>query len=560
MSEILEQTSPEISQQELQSATNVVSLLVSALKNSSIYPEEHSITQKFFYKVLAGLQKHIKQFNGLRLDIAHDALLYHGEPIYQEMSSNEDRFVGSLFADGITWITFQEGITLEEISSFFRVINRYKDFQEEADGDLVTALWDLNLPHLYYDATDVLWETDKVIDINQINRSSIYSEDKTSDSSEESAQPDKTSVPVEDSSFSGLTEQEEQILHTMVLEEEQEKPDEDVLDILAIILQKQSDENDFKSVLLFLKEEFEKVLAKGGVSIVLDLLENLHVLMMASKVEKPWAVPLIGKFLQDISTPDSLSGLHITLSTLDAKDGERIDQINRFLSVLEPQAIDAIALFMEDIPSPIVQHILLDALKHILVKEPRVLEQFLKHADDSVAVKIMPVLEILPDDMAKRLMQKYLHHSSTELRRAALAVLLHKKESDVRMAFPLLEDPNQGIRELALNLLSRHRSHVSEQHLLKYIQKGTYNVTGPEHLVSCYRALGRCGSKQCLPFLTKILLNRGWNSFLGFGKLIHRRGAAEALHLLRLPEADTILAQAAKSRFPVIKNAINSLG
>lgn len=550
----------EASTPEWHSAKSVVALFVHALKNSALYPEDHSITQKFFFKVLAGLQKHVSQFGELRIDVTKDALLHQGEQIYKEMSSGDDRFVVSLFSDGITWISFQEGITLEEIIAFFRVLNRYKIPLKEADGDLVTALWDLNLPHLYYDATDVLWETDKLIDLSQINRGSQYAEEEKNENSETPPPSTGISDQLEGNDFTVLTDEEEQALRSMVRAEEDQNTGEDALDILVIILQGQSDEKDFQTVLIFLKEEFEKLLIQGHVSIVLNLLENIRVLMMSCKVEKPWAFPLLEKFLLDISTPDSLVGLHGVLSTLDIQNEERVDQVSRFLSVLEPKAIETIAVFMEEISSPIVQHLLLDGIKHLVEKEPRMMEQFLKTADDSTAIKVMPILSFLPNDMAERLLIKYLHHSSAPLRRAALGVFLRKKESNVSKIFPLLEDTDQGIRELALNLISRERSKVCEQYLTNYLHKGIYKVSGPEHLLSCYKALGGCGSIVSIPFLTKVLQSNGWNSFFGFGKVNHRRGAAEALRLLQLPEADSVLAQAARSRFPVIKKAMQSQG
>ena len=76
-------------------------------------------------------------------------------------------------------------------------------------------------------------------------------------------------------------------------------------------------------------------------------------------------------------------------------------------------------------------------------------------------------------------------------------------------------------------------------------------------VITCYRALGRCGSDTAVPFLRRILLGRRWNSFVGSGKLVFREGAAIALALLDTPEAKNVLQKASKSRFKVIRKAFD---
>ena len=90
--------------------------------------------------------------------------------------------------------------------------------------------------------------------------------------------------------------------------------------------------------------------------------------------------------------------------------------------------------------------------------------------------------------------------------------------------------------------------------LLNYL-RGNSAQKDPAHILACYEALGRCGSNTAVPFLRRILLSRGWNSFMGSGKLIFREGAAIALALLDTPEAKDVLQKASTSRFSVISKA-----
>ena len=58
-----------------------------------------------------------------------------------------------------------------------------------------------------------------------------------------------------------------------------------------------------------------------------------------------------------------------------------------------------------------------------------------------------------------------------------------------------------------------------------------------------------------LTAMGKMLVSKGWNSFMGTGKLIFRENAAIALALLDTPEAKDVLQEASKSRFKVLRKA-----
>lgn len=93
-----------------------------------------------------------------------------------------------------------------------------------------------------------------------------------------------------------------------------------------------------------------------------------------------------------------------------------------------------------------------------------------------------------------------------------------------------------------------------ENLLLKYM-KENLEQKSPDHILACYETLSRCGSITSFQFLKRILLNQGWNRFTGFGKEIHRQGAATALALMDTREAKDILLGASQSKYPAIRQA-----
>jgi len=112
------------------------------------------------------------------------------------------------------------------------------------------------------------------------------------------------------------------------------------------------------------------------------------------------------------------------------------------------------------------------------------------------------------------------------------------------------------VRSYILAAIGKYKSIALESKLLNYLKENAAKQD-PGHILACYEALGRCGSNKIVPFMSDILLSRGWNNFMGSGKLFFREGAAIALAWLDTPEAKDVLQKASKSKFKVIRKAFD---
>jgi HEAT repeat protein len=147
-------------------------------------------------------------------------------------------------------------------------------------------------------------------------------------------------------------------------------------------------------------------------------------------------------------------------------------------------------------------------------------------------------------------------HSSNKVRRKAIKELVGRDPKYAQKLFTLIDDPNKEIRTSILAAFANQRSSALENMLLNYLKENS-TKKDPAHILACYETLGRCGSNTSVPYLRRIILDRGWNSFMGTGKLIFREYAAIALALLDTSEATDVLLKASKSKFRVIKKAFD---
>jgi len=145
----------ETTSDELKGVKDVIKSFLIATKNYGLYPENHVTAKKFLSNIQNSLDVFLKEFVELRLIIKRDSFLYKGQIVYQEESS-KDSLPLFLYRDGIQWIEFHEGLSYDEIITFFKLINQYKTPTADSEGDMVTALWEADLPNLKYEASDTL--------------------------------------------------------------------------------------------------------------------------------------------------------------------------------------------------------------------------------------------------------------------------------------------------------------------------------------------------------------------------------------------------------------------
>lgn len=128
---------------------DLIGALLIALRNHALYPEDHAISRNAVASLEVRLAGFLAEHGFLRLSVERDRFLAEGEVVHQG-PPQEDYLPFQLFRDGIQWIEFRNGITTEELSGFLKMLIRYRTPKEEAEGDLVTALWEAGLPHLNY--------------------------------------------------------------------------------------------------------------------------------------------------------------------------------------------------------------------------------------------------------------------------------------------------------------------------------------------------------------------------------------------------------------------------
>ncbi|MDT8335359.1 MAG: HEAT repeat domain-containing protein [Desulfurivibrionaceae bacterium] len=554
----------------MQDAKQLINIFLLAWKNYGLYPEDHTSTLKAFENLVAAFDNFFSTHGDLRLTVEKDRLLCGSEPIHIiSPDAPAEELITLLYRDGIKWIEFQEGLTLDEVAAFFRIANKYRSFAEETEGDIVTALMDEELEYIDFKAVDIFWQDLLLMDFAQLpppaprQEEVAGQEEGAGQNVPDRSGPDRENPyarSIADPSLSAaqleLSNGDYRVLQQMVEEEESWEITEDLIELLLIILKNQTGRDKFTAVLEFISELAVESIGRDKFALLVKLLQELHQLSgPETSSEEDWRSTCIARFFQDLSRPEIFQLFRDNLLKLHASEIEKLKALERTLHYFSPRVIPFLVPVLMRNRSAGIQQMVSEVIADLSRRDLAPLEKIADRHGAEMGEELLLILNRLQGDRVNEILFKMCNHSSDRVRRKAIEELLDRDPKYAQRLFALIDDPSQGIRTSLLAAFAKHRSGALETLLLNYL-KDNFGQEDPGHILACYKALGRCGSDRAVPFLGGVLLGRGWNSFIGSGKLIFREGAAVALALLDTPAAKDVLRKAAKSRFKVIRIAL----
>ena len=546
----------------LDDTKKLFSYLLLTCKNVSLYPTGHSISMNAIKQFHETLEAYIRQHGDFRIEIERDQVICQGVEVHKG-ASEEGTLPFTLFRDGIRWLEFTEGIKLEEMRELLSIIHRYSVLTTEPEGDIVTAFWEANFDHVLYKADDFVSEqaSDQIGGLSE-SETSRKMDDEVTESEEKplssnEADNEATSfsgIPMDKSDFL-LTPEEKAELEEMVYREERSSTSEHLNMLLDMLLQFQ-EEKDFNIVLGVLSEEFDGAYDRHDFEAAIIILDGVKKVLHSGRLRTSWANPLIESFYKDISSDSKcLKPLEEIWSNLNIQQMETLKLIFRHL---KPSAVATLVrLLLLGQPSQLEQ-IVENTIVFLVQDDVSRLESLTNNSDERIAQKIIPVLARLEGEASLKYLMKLGHHASVSVRRMAVKATGQKCGDQATVMFNFIDDTEESVRRLVLAHLGQSRNEAAEDLLIQYLQSQKFTSAQNDHIMECFRTLGKCGSSRSIPFLRKSLLQRKWMA--GFKKSAYRQGAAIALCALEVPEADKIIKTASRSLYPGLRRIARDAG
>jgi hypothetical protein len=542
-----ETTNSAANEEELQAAQKVITSLQLARKNYSLYPADHVNCTRALEKFWMELDTFVRAHGNLRLEFDKDRVLFQEEIILSE-PPEEGNLAFTLFRDGIQWLDFQQGLKSSEVEEFLRILNEYQILTDEPEGDLVTALWEARLAHIQYHVADYFWGAEPDTEF----KVSSETDDAASELVEEEEEKPAGSecfAPVDPETLK-ITPEEEAELQHMVRLEEKRIPTTEYLDALHDSLLEHREEESFVRILEALEEVLQDSLAGRDYDICLQILKSLHYVRKMCAAETRWALPIFDNFFLTASSSHVLRPLQAAWTDIDT---EEIEQAKQILLLLRPEAIHTLGSILLQTGSHRLQQMLMTVILALASRDLQPLEQMLGRSENDLVQRLVHILGRIEGERATNLLRRMVHHSSAAVRHEAVKSLLRRGPANIKALFHLIEDDNDSIRRLILRQMSQERTKEREDLLLEYLEQGKLQRRDDDHIIACFRTLGRCGSPRSIPFLRNTLFGRAW--LPSFRKSAYRQGAAYALQALGLKSAREVLEAAGRSLYPSVKRA-----
>jgi hypothetical protein len=544
---------------------SIISSLLLTIKMFSLYAEDHGHCQKAVDRLHAELEAFLQKREALVLEVSNNQLLYLGEVVHQG-PAKDGELAFALFRDGIMSLALTQGLEREETRILVRILERYKSLPTGAEGDIVTAFWEAELPHLEYQAVDNILDVDGPSDSSDGSQDWLKSMSpggggnldslETQASAETPPQPAAEGArqfALMEPTLLQLTADEARNLEEMVRLEEERDATQEILDMLADVLKEQQDEDFFSYVLDYMVEELRDAFGRKDFDVSLQILRTVNHIHKLCREAGPWAVARVRKFLLRISEPDFLDGLKEGWATVPSA---QIAKAREVLLFLPPDSILQLGAMLREVPAA-VRTILADVIVMLTAREMRPFEELIEASDENLLALLVPLMAKMEGERSAKLLLKMTHKPSEKIRKEALkAVILRRLWAPNALA-PLLSDESAYIRQLFVRYLSSKKNQVAETLLIEHLKKTKFPKNNGDELIICFKALGKCGSSESIPFLQDTLLKG--NLLSRFRDSLRRRGAAIALLGLNSEQSRGILEKASRSRFPAVRNAAQTV-
>jgi len=534
----------------LKETRKVYTGMLLASKNLSLYPSGHSIPDKSIKQFHYTLEAYLQKYGYLRFEIERNRIV----SLEEEISAGpheEGTLPFTLFRDGIRWIEFNQGIELEEIKNFLTIVNQHMILSAEPEGDIVTNIWEAQFSHIQYDVADFFVNVDGEM---KDSISSFKAESDSTEPKEENlGEVHYARQPEIDPAQLILNPQEQEQLQEMIRFEEEADFSSYVNALLDILLLYR-DEESFRTILEVLSEEFTGTLARQEFDISLKIVWGLRKIVEQYKKQMPWAVPIAESFFQKASDVDSLSPILQTWNHINAEQTDILEQIFKYL---DPKAIHTLALLLAEGVTQRQRQILSDAIIALAGKNIQPLEDLLNASDDKLAESLIPIIVHLDKEKSLHCLMKLLRKDSSLIREKAIRAIMDRGLVPVSEVFEWIDDRDEVVRRLVMRQLGKKRDRAIEDLFLTYLKNKTFQKDQADHVMVCFKTLGRCGSLHAIPYLRETLLQRKWMP--GFWRALYRRGAVVALEALAIPESEQLLDKARRSMHPSLRGVFKDI-
>lgn len=520
-------------------------------KKILLYPPEHVIYQTSLESLKKKLDRCIDKHGDLVLKIDRNQILYNDE-IVHDGPMNEENLAFVLFRDGIYHLEFHESIALWEIHRFLEILQKHQVLTEDAENDVVTSLWESELPCLSYKAEDFGYDTGEDFEFPELGGDNLSQDDPHPvDTNTNDSPPDPLpQTPIQNRQLWEITPEDREHLRSMLVEEEDWERIEYVLYILLFILQQQTQPDDFSEVMAYLNQELQAAMLEHNFKSVYNTFQILKKNIDLHKTKDHWSIPLLRDFFASVSSKTFLTIMRDDWNHIAESGPEELDYLKRALIMLNPEAVVPLAPMLLETTTVQTKKLLMVVIGILGEREFEHVDKLLSSSSIELLKMLVHVLGFMKNKKSFQRLPELLRHESADVRKEALKASYRRQPSTIGELNILMDDTDKDMHQLYLKYASQQRDVSIEKRLLDYLKKQRVHADNKQFLSKVYMSLGKCGSDESLPFLKKNLFFLSLLGILRPKRSLRRQAAEYALKEINTEKSRLLLSRSSKHLGP----------
>ncbi len=559
-----------------------IQALVRTMKAMRMYLPNNPTLHKFQGDLEGRTWSMLKEIGDITLTVQQFDFLFENYSVYHN-AAREESLAFRFYGDGVRELTIREGMEPAELRAFLDVLRRAGD--ASAQDDVVTLLWERDFRHIEYIYIPLE-------DLTEEGRGSAAYEDDDDatasgpgipwpagdDSAEEpppvapaSAEGAETVASLERSDdwapaiivatqwdesagIQFLLNEEETAALQKEIEREEARPlSEEVLEIVAVILESEEEPAGFLESAVAFQRFIELAIEEADLVRANALLARLKSIAARKAEQRAEFVGLAEQVIREIGRPSFLGQ---AAPVLNGHPDIEPAILTNFLVQLGSGSAPAICDLLGQVNHVKHRRALCEALAISCKNDVEVLIQRLSDSRWYVIRNIVFVLGRIAHQGVERALDRALHHEDVRVRREAVRAL-GKIESPTSRAYLIsaFRDPDAGVRVQAAMTLAAKRDDRAAQSILGVIQAAEFARRDSNERQAFFEALGRSGSDALVPKLDSMLSRGG---LFRSGNDEERYHAAIALAWLGSPAALAVLNREVGSKREFVRKAVES--
>ena len=514
--------------QEFTLISEILQALIRSQKTLKMYPQNNPVYAKAIDDVFTHLNDFIAKSGQLTFRFKQNEVLLEDKVVYKN-ETRQDNFALFFFRDGIREITFKTGLPREEIEIFLTITA--KDFDRQCqDNDLVTLLWEKNLKHISYVATDeFLLEEDYDTSVEKTSGEAVKS---PAEKSLERAYQDAINAQHYMQGRSEIAVLSKEDLATLARLKDHEESTSGLpvfIDILFEILLQSENAKDFEETAGFICETAKYCFRRTDFEDALYIFKRAKEIVSSSRTPSP-QTELLKRIAISTGEVDVINEMG---EVLDSEIPVSEDTFIQCAKFMDTAAITPLFNLLGELQTMRARRLLLDVLAVLGRKDIGAITSGLKDNRWFAVRNTLYILGKINDKKSIEMLGECIKHKDIRVRKETFNVLGTIGSSRILPHIKLgLSDPDSSIRIAAVKAFNGFESSdVAMRIIMDEINSKEFSAKDYQEKCEFFKILAQWNKPEISEFLLKTLkrktlFNRAKNDEM-------RACAAYALSLMK---------------------------